>query len=502
VNESREYDFIVRQAKTNPDISRRRLMKWLVKSGMGVTAASFLSASAVAGCGSNLGAPTAGGAGGGGGDGFGGGKDTLRIGAISVFEGIGSFLGAITRRSLDTAVAQINRSGGIGGRKVSWEAKGVTASDPQAIQGVYNDLASGDYAGIVWAAPGGVVELQDAIARDQMPIGGAFIDLVDSGEIYPKNQNLRSVFQFLTPDSLSMEVLAEYVANDRGYRRVGLVYLSEQGDEVVELFRKAMGNVGVSVEAVASFSVTDADMTPQLNQMRGAQSIWIWGIAETVAQGVGVLKDQNRDYIDKEQALSAARPHLMGSPAATGERKWAELAEKNKPGSPKSGTMTAWHVGGLIYLPTFNMRKWMQELGEERPTGGEETPADALFTVVNGIQKAKSADRAQVIQAIEKAGPIKFASVEFEFTEDRHAARTKDDVILVTFERGAGPASPDYQLGREYTGPDAVFDKSYYGPTHLVRPTVEANKRKHPEVMKIVVDEGWGVNCPQSCRTH
>jgi hypothetical protein len=40
-----------------------------------------------------------------------------------------------------------------------------------------------------------------------------------------------------------------------------------------------------------------------------------------------------------------------------------------------------------------------------------------------------------------------------------------------------------------------VFTRADYGPTYLVRPTLEANKRAHPEVMAEVLEKGYGTQC-------
>jgi hypothetical protein len=69
-----------------------------------------------------------------------------------------------------------------------------------------------------------------------------------------------------------------------------------------------------------------------------------------------------------------------------------------------------------------------------------------------------------------------------------------DDLILVTLEKSSGAAKTDpaYQLGAEWK---SVFPAGYVGPTHLVRPTLEANKRAHPETMAEVLRLGFGTQC-------
>jgi hypothetical protein len=165
--------------------------------------------------------------------------------------------------------------------------------------------------------------------------------------------------------------------------------------------------------------------------------------------------------------------------------------------SARVGTVTAWHAGGLVYLPTFAVAAWMRKYLGKEPTGGEESPADGLATLLYGIKKAGSTDRQRVVQGIESMGRVKFASIEFGFEPRRHLAKTRDDMILVTMERGSVgpvPTDPPYQLGIEW-GPTGAFAHTPGGPTHLVRPTLEANRRGHPDVMEQVLAKGYGTQC-------
>ena len=54
---------------------------------------------------------------------------------------------------------------------------------------------------------------------------------------------------------------------------------------------------------------------------------------------------------------------------------------------------------------------------------------------------------------------------------------------------------PPYQLGHEWT---TAFARYPAGPTQLVRPTLEANKRAQPDVMKTVLTQGWGTQCTKN----
>src|SRR5689334_1793750 len=149
--------------------------------------------------------------------------DNLKVGVIGIFSGVGAFVGRIVNNSLDAAVAQINATGGIGGRKVE-VIKRDTGTDPAAGVKAYQAFASDkSIVGILWCGGAGLDESRAQIKRDNMPVIAVFNDLYSSGNLFPAVQE-RSIFQMLMPDKMAFDVLVNYAKNDRGYSKAGLIY--------------------------------------------------------------------------------------------------------------------------------------------------------------------------------------------------------------------------------------------------------------------------------------
>src|SRR4051812_34158014 len=102
-----EWDIFI-EGEKQKDLSRRLFMK----AGLGSLAAAALSGSFLAACAKGN---DSGGVKSGSGD---GGGDTIKVGVVAPFSGVGAFIGTIVNNSLNTAVKQLNATGGIGGRKV------------------------------------------------------------------------------------------------------------------------------------------------------------------------------------------------------------------------------------------------------------------------------------------------------------------------------------------------------------------------------------------------
>ena len=122
-------------------------------------------------------------------------------------------------------------------------------------------------------------------------------------------------------------------------------------------------------------------------------------VSLTIVAGPAVAKAPSGPSCGKRKPCDTAPPTVAISVPSSG--------------STATGTVTAWHLGGLVYLPTFAIGQWMKKYLNKTATGGEELPADGVGTLVRAIQNGGSTDRRRMIDTIETMGRFKFASVEF-----------------------------------------------------------------------------------------
>lgn len=487
--------------------SRRDVLRWAGAGGLSVMAASVLGG-ALGACSarSHRTSSPAGRAGSTGGKGS---NDTIRVGVVTPLGGLGAFIGSVTESALHAAVQQVNATGGVGGRKVELVVRDA-GSDPQQGIRAYQEMAGdANLVGILWCGGLGYDESKTLIARDHMPSIAVFDDDWSGDDMYPKKPERRPIFQLLVPDRMAIDALCRYAKDDRGYTTIGLLYDSILSSDIKRYYNDSVKAAGLTSVAAESYTVLGSEYGPQLQKLRAArpQTLMVWGLAKSIAGIVQQIDQLGATYVDAPTAKAASgwHPQLLGAPEGTGDHTWADLAGP----AARIGTVTAWHVGGLTYLPDFAIRDWMHRYGGRTPTGGEELPADGLATLLEGMKKAGTMDRQRVIEGIETMGRIKFASIDFGFSATNHLARTPDDVVLVTLERSTGPAptTPAYALGKEWKD---VFTPGYVGPTQLVRPTLDANRRAHPDVMARVLAGGYGTQCTRhrdgtlgkECKVH
>jgi branched-chain amino acid transport system substrate-binding protein len=480
-------------------IDRRVFLTWAARGGAALAAVGAFG-SLTSACGGGSGGSGGGGGGGGGGGDFGDlGTTTLKVGVIVPTSGVGQFLGDIVQRALGAAKQHIIDEGLVKGVKVDYVIENAPAEEfADGTSKAYNKLlADPDIVGILWCTPFGLNEAKPQLQRDRIPVMSVYGDPYAEGKLYPDGGGLRNVFQMLLPDTMSIEALCDYAKNDRKYASAAMIYDKLTLPAAAGQFRTAAENNGLDVVGVEEFTLFSADYGAQLQRLKRAapHCLIVWGLSDNTAQIVKGIDALGAAYVDTPTARSDAKwaPQILGYPGGTGEKKWAELAGS----SAKSGTLTAWYLGGLVGGPHFPIRDWLVAYDGKGASGGEEGAPNAWWALLQAVKTAGSTDRQKVVAALETMPRIEFAGLPFNFGPQDHLGMTRDDVCLITLEKHTGPVStdPPYALGREWEETFPLIEEDYIGPAHLVRPTLEANKRAQPEYMQQILAENWGTQC-------
>ena len=432
--------------------------------------------------------------------------ETVKVGVISTYTGVAAFLGDIVKRSLDSATKYLDKSGGIGGRRVELLERDIAGPEglpvPQlAVQAVQEFIDDPDCIGILWAGPiNGLPESLADVNDVGFPFISVFGDLASYGALYPDNQSgdvppeyegldLSTVFQIYLPDKMAIELLVDYT-KDRGFESAGIIFDQLSFTGAGDWFEAAMNDRGLEVAGVEKFSLFDSEYGQQVESLRsaGGDALFVYGLSSNTAGIVKQVDAVGGRYVDAETAMGSGwHPQILGSPGGTGERSWVELAGD----AARPGTLTVWFVGGLVGQPDFPIRDMMKDAGYGVPTGGEESPADGLAALLRAAEEAGSTDPAAMVEALESGIDIQFASpVPFNFSKDRHLAKEKGDLILITLERQ--PMTEGYDLGKEF---GSTFPADYEGPVALVDFTLEANQALHPDVMDKLLADEFGSYC-------
>lgn len=500
-------------------LNRREFLDVTKKLGVGAAAASMLYPSFLAACGKTAlsrsakpGFDVEGGPGGG---------ETINIGVISIYSGVGAFVGKLVDHGGDLAVEQINKhginiplsgdgfpdfdayqaqtAGGIlGGKKLRIIKRDDNLSAQVAVGAIQEMITRFDIKGLIFAGLyDDIYAAKKLLQQFNIPAIAAYGDLFSVKQLWP-DADYRQLFQMFPPDSWGIELaLQEYATRDRGYRR--FAYLGDNtaiGSQGKRLIGETLDGLGLDLLGAEQYNVGDVDMSAQLARLRNtdSQALLIWGIAGDTAHALENLKRLDAVYQDHPNALRSSpwRPQIIGFEGGAAERTFAVLAGD----AARTGTMSYWYLGGVGYIPQYQkpVDLFKQRFGTA-PTGGENNPADALFLFARAFETAGGTDADKVVEALETMDGVNFSSITpHSFTKDRHISLEKDDMVGITLERGkALPTSPAYDLGEEFK---SFHPPGYIGPTHFMRFNMEGLLRKHEKLFgDIMLKGGYGTQC-------
>src|SRR5438034_4780506 len=149
------------------------------------------------------------------------------------------------------------------------------------------------------------------------------------------------------PESMAMRVLCRYLGQDRGYKHVGLLFDSTISEGVKAYFTDSAAEFGITPTGIEDFNVFASDFGPQLQRLKGRhpEALLVWGLSSSTAGVVQQLQQLGAAYVDTPTAKDVEwHPHVIGAPTGTGDKSFADLAA----GAATAGTVTAWHLGGLV----------------------------------------------------------------------------------------------------------------------------------------------------------
>lgn len=506
-------------------MNRRSFLDVSRKVGLGVAATSALYPSFLAACGKTALSRSA--QGGFDVEGGGGGGETINIGVISIYSGVGAFVGKLVDHGGDLATEQINKhginipkgndgfpdfdayeqqtdGGVLSGKKLRLIKRDDNLSAQVAVGAIQEMITRYQIKGLIFAGLyDDIYAAKKLIQQFNIPAIAAYGDLFSVNQLYPEN-DYRQLFQMFPPDLWGIQIaLEEYATRDRGYRR--FAYLGDNtavGAQGKRLIGETLDKLGLDLLSAEQYNVGDVDMSAQLTRIRGTrcQALLVWGIAGDTAHALENLKRLDAVYVDHPGALRGSpwRPQIIGFEGGAAERTFAVLAGD----AARTGTMSYWYQGGVGYIPQFQrpVDVFKQRWGQS-PTGGENNPADAIFLFARAFEEAGGTDPDKVINALETMPGVNFSSITpHSFSQDRHISLEKDDMVGVTLERGkAVPTTPSYELGTEFTGRGdvkAFNPPGYIGPTQFMRFNIDGLLRKHERLfVDILMKGGYGTQC-------
>jgi branched-chain amino acid transport system substrate-binding protein len=198
----------------------------------------------------------------------------IRIGALFAVTGPAAFLGEPERNTAKMVVDEINKAGGVKGRKLELVTYD-TAGDPTKAQQLATKLIKDDkvVAIIGPSTTGETMAVIPVVEKEQIPLiscsaGSKITDPVK-----------KWVFKTAQNDALAVGRIFEYLQKQK-QNRVAILTVSDGfGSSGREQLKAQAGKHGITIISDDTYGPKDTDMTAQLTKIRGSQAqvLIVWG---------------------------------------------------------------------------------------------------------------------------------------------------------------------------------------------------------------------------------
>lgn len=341
----------------------------------------------------------------------------IKIGAVLDITGAGASLGVPERQALEMLAAQVNQSGGVGGRQIKLLIEDNQSTEDGAAKAI-NKLISTEKVDLVLGASrtGPSLAMRPIAEQAKVPM----ISLAANAKIVDGSQ---WVFKTAQNDRVVLEKLADDMVA-KGYKKVAIARdASGFGEGIPQMLTDIGKAGGIEVTAVEKFAPDASDFTAQMVKIRDAKpdAVLIWGIppAAAIAQKayrqLGLTAPVYQSHgIGNQVFLDTAGDSANGLKAALGRMLVADQLAENDPQKPVVTKFIA------DYKARYN----------QNPSTFAGHAYDGFMIAVEALKKAGT-DKAKLRDALEGISGWPGISGVFTMTPQDHSGLTKDALVMV-----------------------------------------------------------------------
>jgi branched-chain amino acid transport system substrate-binding protein len=276
-------------------------------------------------------------------------QDVLRFGLAMPLTGSQALYGQDQVKAAEWAVAEINKAGGVNGRKLEMIVLD-TQADPQLGIQMTNRLVSVEKVPVFVTAWSGVVKAVAPIANDnkvvELSIGANSPDVATLGDY---------VYTTFPLADVDVAAVAKYAATTMGKKKAAVVYINnETGIVAAEVYKKAFTAAGGQVVAYEAYDQKATDFTGALLKVRAGNPdmIHLHGLVSDTPQVIAQMRQLGLTQPISSYSV-AYNPKLVQQLGAAAE---GVIATSLAPGVDDADAVKAY------------VARWVKEVGRE-PNG-------------------------------------------------------------------------------------------------------------------------------------
>ena len=215
--------------------------------------------------------------------------DPIKLGVSGPFTGGSSSMGVSMRDGVRLATEEINKAGGVLGRKLQLVERDDEAKNERGVQ-IAQELINKEkvIATLGFINTGVALASQRFYQEAKIPVmnnvaTGSIVTQQFKAPEFPDNY----IFRNAAHDNIQAPMIVEEAITRRNFKKVAILADSTNyGQLGREDLERALGAKNIKPVAVEKFNIKDVDMTPQLLKAKeaGAEVILTYGIGPELAQ--------------------------------------------------------------------------------------------------------------------------------------------------------------------------------------------------------------------------
>ncbi len=198
----------------------------------------------------------------------------IKIGAIFSVSGPASFLGEPERNTAQMMVDEINKTGGVKGRKLELIVYDTQGDATKAVQAVNRLIKNDKVVAIIGdSTTGNSMAVIPVVEKAQVPIISCAAGIKITEPVK------KWVFKTAQNDALAVMKIFEHMKEQK-IKKIAIITVSDGfGSSGREQLKLKAGEFGIEIISDETYGPKDTDMTAQLTKIRGtaAQAIVCWG---------------------------------------------------------------------------------------------------------------------------------------------------------------------------------------------------------------------------------
>ena len=208
-------------------------------------------------------------------------KDVIKIGAILPLTGDVAVYGNNTKKGIDLAVREVNKNGGINGKKIEILYEDSKALPKEGVSAIQKLISKN--------------KIQYVIDNSVSSVALAMVPLVDknkvvllsTGSTNPKLSGISKwFFRIWNSDAFEGKFTAQFISDTLGLKKIGIIYVfNDYGISLKDVFKKEIIKKGGKITVDESFKQNENDFKIQLTKIKNKnpQVIYIVGYSKEIS---------------------------------------------------------------------------------------------------------------------------------------------------------------------------------------------------------------------------